>query len=123
MAKYDGLAKFLSEADEDSLTLKFARIAELVEGGLPPSAYEHRPWWANRYDGKGSQSQGWQSVGWETCEVNLERSSVTFRRAVKRRSDFKDSPYVRPLTIAEAKAGLAAHLGVPRDNIDIVVRG
>ena len=29
----------------------------------------------------------------------------------------------QPLTIAQAKAGLAAHFGVPTDNIEIVIKG
>ncbi|MEA3002665.1 MAG: hypothetical protein QOH81_1453 [Sphingomonadales bacterium] len=123
MAKYDGLARFLVEVEDDSVTLKFDKVSELVPGGLPASAYDYRPWWANRYDGQGSQNQGWQSVGWETSDVDMQRGVVTFKRSVKRRSDFKDSPYVKPLTIADAKAGLAAHFGVTQDNIEIVVRG
>ena len=123
MAKYDTLARFLAELEDDTITLKFDKISELLQGGLPQSAYDYRPWWANRFDGQGSQNQGWQSVGWETSDVDMDRQTVTFNRAVKRRSDFKDSPYVKPLTIADAKAGLAAHLGVPQDNIEIIVRG
>lgn len=123
MAKYDSLARFLAELDNDTITLKFDKVSELIPGGLPKSAYDYRPWWANRYDGQGSQNQGWQSVGWETSDVDMEREAVTFNRAIKRRSDFKDSPYVKPLTISEAKAGLAAHFGVAESNIEIVVRG
>jgi hypothetical protein len=123
MAKYEGLAKFLAETEDDTVTLKFDKVAALVPGGLPQSAYDHRPWWANRFDGNGAQNQGWQSVGWETSDVDMNRQTVTFNRTVKRRSDFKDAPYIRPLSIVEAKAALAAHLGVPKDNIEIIVRG
>ena len=122
MAKYDPLARFLAEVEDDSVTLKFDKVSGLIPGGLPQSAYDHRPWWANRYDGQGAQNQGWQSVGWETSDVDMARGMVTFKRAIKRRSDFKDSPYVKPLTIAEAKAGLATHFGVAQANIEIIVR-
>lgn len=122
MAKYEPLARFLAEVEDDSITLKFDKVSELIPGGLPQSARDYRPWWANRYDGQGSQNQGWQSVGWETSDVDMKRAKVTFKRAIKRRSDFKDSPYVKPLTIPEAKAGLAAHFGIVQDNIEIIIR-
>lgn len=123
MSKYDGLARYLTEVEEDEITLKFDEVAELVAGGLPQSAYDYRPWWANRYDGQGAQNHGWQSAGWETSDVDMDRRNVTFNRTIKRRSDFKDLPYVKPLTIAEAKAGLAATFKVPPESIDIIIRG
>ncbi len=122
MSKYEPLARFLAEVEEDSIRLKFSEIAKLIPDGLPQSAYDYRPWWAIRYDGKGAQNQAWQSVGWETSDVDVKREAVTFNRAVKRRADFKDSPYTRSLTIAEAKAGLAAQFRVTEDCIEIVVR-
>lgn len=48
MAKYDPLARFLEDLPREQLvvTLSFADIAPLV-GGLPPSAYRLRQWWAS----------------------------------------------------------------------------
>jgi hypothetical protein len=123
MSKYDPLARFLAEIEEDSTTLSFDKISELVTGGLPQSAYDHRPWWANRFDGKGAQNEGWQSVGWESGDVDMEREKVTFSRVIKRRTDFKDAPYIKPLTIEEAKLGLAAKFDVNPTQIDISIRG
>ncbi|MBL8651593.1 MAG: hypothetical protein JNL35_14475 [Sphingopyxis sp.] len=123
MSKYDPLARHLSEIEDDSITMTFAKIDELVSGGLPGSAYDHRPWWANRHDGSGAQNQGWQSVGWESSDVDMDKEKVTFVRVVKRRTDFKDSPFVKPLTLDEAKQGLAAKFGVTADQIDINIRG
>ena len=123
MSKYDSLARFLSEQEGEAITLSFGRVSELVTGGLPDSAFDHRPWWANRYDGRDAQNQGWQSVGWETSEVDMEKERVTFSRVVKQRGDFKDAPYVKPLTIDEAKQGLAVKFGVEVGAIDIIIRG
>lgn len=123
MSKYDSLARFLAELEADSVTLTFSRVGELVAGGLPQSAYDHRPWWANRSDGNGSQNQGWQSVGWESSDVDMDAQSVTFNRLIKRRSDFADVPYVKPLTIEDAKKGLALMFNVDYTSIDIVIRG
>lgn len=121
MSKYDPLARYLSEQKAESVTLRFGKINELVEGGLPQSAFDHRPWWANRYDGKDAQNLGWQSVGWETKDVDMKRESVTFIRVVKAREDFTDMPYIKPLTIEEAKQGLAAKFGVDPTCISISI--
>ncbi len=123
MSKYDPLARYLAEVDEDSVTLSFGKINELVSGGLPQSAYDHRPWWANRNDGYGSQNQGWQSVGWESSEVDMEKERVTFNRVVKKRADFKDVPFIKPLSIEEAKQGLALMFKVDPTSIDIIIKG
>ncbi len=123
MSKYDSLARHLSELNSDSVTMTFNDISNMIAGGLPGSAYDHRPWWANRTDGSGSQNQGWQSVGWETSDVDMEREQVTFNRVVKRRDDFKDVPYIQPLTIDEAKQGLAKMFKIDPTSIDIIIRG
>lgn len=123
MSKYDSLARHLSELDQDSVTMSFTEIGSLVPGGLPSSAYDHRPWWANRHDGNGAQNQGWQSVGWESGEVDMKEETVVFTRLVKKRADFKEVPFVRPLTLDEAKQGLALMFKVDPLSIDIVIRG
>jgi hypothetical protein len=122
MSKYDGLARFLSEQEEDSVALSFERVAALVDGGLPKSAYDYRSWWANRYDGNDAQNVGWQSAGWETADVNRKGQKVTFNRTFKKRSSF-DADFTKPLTIEQAKAGLAVAFRVPAERIEITIRG
>ena len=123
ISKYDPLARLLAELDEDSITLEFRRINDLVQGGLPQSAYDYRPWWANRNDGNGSQNLGWQSVGWESSDVDMDGQTVTFNRLVKKRADFKDTPYIKPLSIEAAKQGLALMFDVDAKSIDIIIKG
>jgi hypothetical protein len=48
MAKYDALRDRLVRS-VGGVEMSFADVADLV-GGLPPSAYEHRAWWANNLD-------------------------------------------------------------------------
>jgi len=122
MPKYEGLARHLSEHEDDSASLSFEEIGGFVSGGLPQSAFDHRSWWANRYDGKDAQNAGWQSVGWETADVDMKRKRVTFNRTFKVRSNF-GSDFVKPLTIEQAKAGLAAAFHVSPDKIEITIRG
>lgn len=121
MSKYDSLARYLAELADDSVTLSFGQINDMLPGGLPQSAYDHRPWWANRNDGRGSQSTGWQSVGWESSDVDMERERVTFVRVIKHRQDVTDVPYIKPLTIEEAKLGLAVKFGVAVSAIGITI--
>lgn len=123
MSKYDSLARYLAELDDDSITLSFKQIDEILSDGLPQSAYDHRPWWANRNDGSRSQNQGWQSVGWESSDVNMDEQNVTFNRVVKKRADFKDVPYVKPISIEDAKKGLALMFNVDPKSIEITIKG
>jgi len=121
MSKYEPLARYLAEQTEASVTLSFARIAAILGDDLPQSAYDYRAWWANRHDGKDAQNLGWQSVGWETTEVDMKRQLVPFIRVTKTRQDFKDIPYIKALTIDEAKQGLAAQFGVDVSAISITI--
>ena len=123
MSKYQGLTAFLDEVDEDKLVMSFESINDLIGGDLPESAFKHRPWWANRRDGRGAQNIAWQSVGWETRDVNMELDEVTFVRVEASAPMARGSEGGhRPLTIAQAKAGLAATFGISEDSIDISIR-
>jgi hypothetical protein len=121
MDKYQGLTQFLSEIDRDRVVLTFEDVNNLIDGQLPESAFKHRPWWANRKEGKGSQNLAWQSVGWETRDVNMDLDEVTFVR-VKNSVYPKSAEINAGLSIAEAKAGLAINLGVAEDQIEINIR-
>jgi hypothetical protein len=80
MAKYEPLAEYLRSlpADRDKVTLSFDRISTIV-GGLPPSAYEIRQWWAN--DSK-VEARAWRSAGWHVDRhgVDFGTQSVRFAR-------------------------------------------
>ena len=121
MSKYDPLSTYLSELSEDRIVMSFESIDDLIGGQLPDSAYRHRPWWANRAEGKGAQNLAWQSVGWETKDVNMELDEVTFIRVAQPKNPGAGGG-AGPLTIAQAKAGLAATFGVPADAIEIHIR-
>ena len=107
--------------------MSFENIGDIIEGELPDSAYSHRPWWANRTEGRGAQNLAWQTVGWETRSVNMELDEVTFVRVKQplRNQVRNQEPLIagQPLSIAQAKAGLAAHFGVPEEAIEINIRG
>jgi len=121
MEKYQALTQFLDEIEGDRVVMAFEDINDLIGGDLPESAFKHRPWWANRTEGKGSQNLAWQSVGWETRDVNMELDEVTFVRA--KQTTRPTTQAIRDgLTIADAKAGLAAMFGLSEDQIEINIR-
>lgn len=122
MSKYQALSNFLAELSEDRIVMSFESINDLIGGELPESAFRHRPWWANRSEGKGSQNLAWQSVGWETCDVDMDLDEVTFVRVGQEASTTATAAGER-LTIAQAKAGLAKMFGVSKSQIEISIRG
>jgi hypothetical protein len=76
MGKYQALGKYLEGLDMDRVTLSFSRVSSIV-GGLPPSAFEWRPWWSNANH---VQAVAWQGAGWRVADVDLMRAVVTFAR-------------------------------------------
>jgi hypothetical protein len=79
MTKYQQLTDqllTLAAAGQQIVEFDFANIAELV-GGLPPSALEHRTWWAN--DSK-VQAGAWRAADWHVDTVSLDRHRVRFAR-------------------------------------------
>ncbi|MXO91652.1 DUF7662 domain-containing protein [Pontixanthobacter aquaemixtae] len=121
MSKYDPLSNLLADYDGNEVWLTFNQIGDMIDGDLPDSAYRHRPWWANRTDDRGGQHLAWQSVGWETRDVDMSRERVRFIRLSNERKSAQTA-LPKPISILEAKEGLAAKFGVPLDAIEISIR-
>ncbi len=81
MGKYDPLAKFLEDQQEDAWDAPFAEIEEILGTPLPPSARTLQSWWANS-NASHSQAKGWLGAGWRVVpsEVNLPKEQVRFER-------------------------------------------
>jgi hypothetical protein len=75
--KYLDLTLLLARLNRDSARFTFDQIDQLV-GGLPPSAYRHRSWWANTKSSP--QGKSWTSVAWQVAQLDLDTPSVRFRR-------------------------------------------
>jgi len=86
MAKYDALARFLAARDDDQVELSFEEVGDVV-GGLPPSAYLERSWWANTRSPGNAHAPGWMAVGWRVGKIDMAARRVLFRRA-----DLGDEP-------------------------------
>ncbi len=79
MGKYDRLAAHLADisADEMTVTISFREISTIV-GGLSPTAYRLRQWWAN--DSK-VEARAWRSAGWHVDEGGVDFNAQTVRFA------------------------------------------
>ena len=75
-SKYEPLLRQLEAAPADEpVSLTFTELDELV-GGLPPSAREHRPWWANTITHNRSQPKAWLGAGRRVTEVRMGEAVV-----------------------------------------------
>ena len=81
MYKYAALKDFLSRQKGDRITLSYAQLESVIDGGLPKSAMVHSEWWSNERTAliSHTQSKAWAEAGWEVESVELGRS-VTFIR-------------------------------------------
>lgn len=84
-SRYARLAIYLQQVPmrEIQIELPFEKIEEILEGELPPSAWQHRSWWANDTVSH-VQSQQWLDAGWRVGRVNLTERKVTFIRSQER---------------------------------------
>jgi hypothetical protein len=85
VAKYDGLAALLGRQRNDRIQLTFEQVAAAVPGGLPPSAYQHRAWWANESNGRHVHARAWMDTGWAVVDMDFAGKAVTFSRVTGER--------------------------------------
>jgi len=74
--KYRALSDFIIGSDEHELELSFTDIEDLLGFTLPPSARQHRAFWANAPSHAIASS--WMSAGYETIRVNIELETIVF---------------------------------------------
>jgi hypothetical protein len=90
VGKYEPLAHYLRDREDDSWDARFSEVERVLGFELPRSAHEYPAWWANQ-DGCHSQTKGWRGAGWETERVNLANKRVRF---VRKRPKAKDRPII-----------------------------
>lgn len=79
--EYDPLCRLLPDSFEVAVELRFDVIANAVDGGLPPSAYDpkHPMRWSNTTDKRHVQAVAWLKAGYEVTYVDYSQRSVRFR--------------------------------------------
>lgn len=80
MSRYEPLAQFLAAKKADSWEASFQEVEAQLGAALPKSAYKYPAWWANQTGPGHSQTRGWRSVGWRTCDLDLAHQRVRFER-------------------------------------------
>ena len=137
MTKYRPLSLHLSSLKDKEWVADLKEIEGILGFILPKSAYEYHAWWANQSTPGHVQSASWQSAGWRTTAVDLNKQKVTFVRDDRHVdvplagiSSTSDSSSLgnsgsrgHGLTIAEARAGLATYFGVAPEKIEITIKG
>lgn len=118
MSKYNGLTQHLANVDAKLWEASLGEIEDAVGAALPDSAFRYPAWWANQ--GR-AQSLAWELAGWKTKSVDLKNEKVTFVYVGD--GVDREAGDVAKLSIAEAKAGLAATFGVSADAVEITIRG
>ena len=74
--KYHSLTNYLLSCAQDSVTLTFSQIEQILGFNLSPSARRNRPNWANSWSQ--SLAIGWLSARYQVFNVNLKEEIVTF---------------------------------------------
>ena len=118
MSKYLKLTTYLANMDAGAWETTFNDVEDVLGMPLPDSARMHRAWWANQGH---AQSAAWLNAGYKTVSVDLTAEKVTFLYMGD--GIDREAPEATKLSIAEAKAGLAAAFNVPADAIEITIRG
>jgi hypothetical protein len=75
MSKYDPIYNLLRDKS-GPVEMSFAALAELLDGGLPTSAYRHGAWWSSD-DDTHVQSRAWSAAGYH-AEPDLADHTVRF---------------------------------------------
>lgn len=82
-SKYQLLARYLRQRDQDMIRMTFKEVEDQIQGKLPPTAWEHRAWWANS-ETNAHARHGWMNVGYEASSVDMEAQELVFLRAGER---------------------------------------
>ena len=84
--------------------MTFKEVEGVIGRKLPPSAYRHRPWWANEARGH-SHAKAWLDAGFETEQVDMETRKLVFRRATSSQSSQGMAEAPREFMQTEKKVG------------------
>ncbi|MEM7332877.1 MAG: helix-turn-helix transcriptional regulator [Chloroflexota bacterium] len=78
-SKYYPLYLYLSEQQEEYVSLTMADIEALLGRELPKTAKNDRGWWGNRNSGP-SHAKAWMSAKYEVTHIDMNTQTITFRR-------------------------------------------
>jgi len=77
-SKYYNLEIYLKNSTKQIENLSYMDLEKVLCFNLPPSAYNHRAWWAN---GGHTQAKAWLNAGWKVSYVDLGKT-ITFEKVI-----------------------------------------
>lgn len=77
MSKYAPLSVYLRECSQESVSMTFRELEQVLGFALPKSAYTYRAWWAN---GGHSYAHAWLNAGYEVERIDIPATTVTFSK-------------------------------------------
>ena len=80
MSAYEPLGQHLKRSVVSRIPMTFREVEMVIGRKLPPSAYRHRPWWANEARGH-SHAKAWLEAGYVTEQVDMVAKKLVFVRA------------------------------------------
>jgi CBS domain-containing protein len=90
-SRYAPLAIWLQKVpiNEESISLSFKEIEQIIGDELPASARKHRAWWSN-YLEYSPQARQWWDAGWRVSTVRMTEEVVIFARVEGRKKAYID---------------------------------
>lgn len=82
MARYEPLGHYLRTSGASLVPMTFHDVELLIGRDLPPSAYRHRPWWANEERGH-AHAKAWLEAGYQTEQVDMNARTLVFRHVAQ----------------------------------------
>ena len=82
MNKYDLLFRYLSELKCTKITLSLSEIENIINAGLPKSAYTYPQWWSNSKTKAHPYCRAWLDAGFHTVEIkeSIGKNIITFEK-------------------------------------------
>lgn len=113
-SKYYPLYRYFRERSEQTVSLPFAVIEELLGLPLPKTATKSRGWWSNRERGA-VQAQAWMRAGFEVTQIDLKQQEITFSRP---KVDYEVTAVKgTPQWNGELIEGLRRHMGLTQGEL------
>ena len=82
MSKYAPLADHLRDSGQESVTMTFADIEQVIGAKLPQSAFSHRAWWSNN-PSNSVITNSWLKAGYKTENVDMAGKKLVFVKAAQ----------------------------------------
>jgi hypothetical protein len=102
MGKYSPLTAYLQKCPTYEVPMTFEEVMRVIGSDLPPSAYKHRPWWANETTGH-IHAKAWLVAGYETTQVDMEGKKLVFKRVAPPTTPPPTTPSYATRGLAEDK--------------------